>query len=182
MAIKDGERFVYAYYDGLDRVGHERGHGAAFDAEYAFVDRLIGDIRDRLDPAVAVVVTADHGQVHTGDNVVPIAAAVMRHTRAISGEARFVWLHSNPGAEALLLEAARAAHGHDAWVLSVEQVIGQRLLGGRVSPDARGRLGEVALIAKSTVALVDPAAPESTLIGRHGSLTADELYVPLLCP
>ena len=143
---------------------------------------MIGDIRDRLDPAVAVVVTADHGQVHTGDNVVPIAAAVMRHTRAISGEARFVWLHSNPGAEALLLEAARAAHGHDAWVLSVEQVIGQRLLGGRVSPDARGRLGEVALIAKSTVALVDPAAPESTLIGRHGSLTADELYVPLLCP
>jgi len=25
-AVSDGERFVYAYYDGLDRVGHERGH------------------------------------------------------------------------------------------------------------------------------------------------------------
>ncbi|MFT5267166.1 MAG: hypothetical protein ACI88C_000590 [Acidimicrobiales bacterium] len=181
-AVNEDERFVYAYYDGLDRVGHERGHAAAFDAEYAFVDRMVGDIRDRLDPSVAVVVTADHGQVHTGDNVVPIDTTVMRHTRAISGEARFVWLHANPGAEALLLDAANAAHRDDAWVLSVKQVIDQRLLGGRVSPDARGRLGDVALIAKSTVALVDPAAPKSILIGRHGSLTADELYVPLLCP
>jgi len=181
-AVNEGERFVYAYYDGLDRVGHERGHAAAFDAEYAFVDRMVGDIRDRLDPSVAVVVTADHGQVHTGDNVVPIDSTVMRHTRAISGEARFVWLHANPGAEVLLFDTACAAHGDDAWVLSVKQVIDQRLLGGRVSPDARGRLGDVALIAKSTVALVDPAAPESILVGRHGSLTADELYVPLLCP
>jgi len=181
-AVADGERFVYAYYDGLDRVGHERGHGAAFDAEYAFVDRLVGDIREQLDPAVALVVTADHGQVHTGDNVIPIDASVMRHTHAISGEARFVWLHANPGSQALLLEAAHAAHGDDAWVLSVDEVVAQRLLGGRVSPDARTRLGDVALIAKSTVALLDPAAPDSILIGRHGSLTADEMYVPLLCP
>ncbi len=181
-AVAEGERFVYAYYDGLDRVGHERGHDAAFNAEYAFVDRLVGEIREVLPAEVALVVTADHGQVHTGDNVVPIAANVMRHTRAISGEARFVWLHANPGAEALLLDAASDSHGADAWVLSVADIVAQGILGGRVSPEARGRLGDVALIAKSTVALVDPAAPESILIGRHGSLTADELYVPLLCP
>ncbi len=181
-AVNEGERFVYAYYDGLDRVGHERGHDAAFDAEYAFVDRMVGDIRARLQPDVALVVTADHGQVHTGDNIVPIDASVMRHTLGISGEARFVWLHANPGAQALLLDAASSAHGDDAWVLPVDQVIDRRLLGGRVSPDAQSRLGDVALIAKSTVALVDPGAPDSILIGRHGSLTADELYVPLLCP
>jgi len=181
-AVADGERFVYAYYDGLDRVGHERGHDEAFDAEYRFVDRLVGDVRAALAEDVALVVTADHGQVNTGDNVVPIDAGVMRQTRAISGEARFVWLHANPGSEALLLEAAGAAHGDDAWVLSLDEVLAQGLLGGRVSADARARLGDVALIAKSTVALVDPEAPDSILIGRHGSLTADELYVPLLCP
>lgn len=181
-AIGEGERFVYAYYDGLDRVGHERGHDAAFDAEYAFVDRLVGDIRERLDASVALVVTADHGQVHTGDNVKPVDPTAMRHTHAISGEARFVWLHANPGAHQLLLEAAQAAHDDDAWVLSLDQVIEQRLLGSRVTPEAMQRLGDVALLAKSTVALVDPAAPDSILIGRHGSLTPDELYVPLLCP
>lgn len=181
-AIGEGERFVYAYYDGLDRVGHERGHGAPFDAEYVFVDRLVAEVRRQLPDDVALVVTADHGQVHTGDALIPIDGSVMRHTLAISGEARFVWLHANPGAADLLLDAALAAHQGDAWVLSVDEVLSRGLLGGRVSSDARGRLGEVAMIAKSNVALVDPGAPDSILIGRHGSLTADEVFVPLLCP
>jgi len=181
-AAAAGERFVYAYYDGLDRVGHERGHDAAFDAEYAFVDRLVGEIRNELAPDVALVVTADHGQVHTGDNLVPIDPSVMRHTRVISGEVRFAWLHATSGADGLLLDAARSAHDEHAWVLSVDEVVAQGLLGARIQPAARGRLGDVALIAKSTLALVDPAAPASILVGRHGSLTTDELYVPLLCP
>jgi len=182
LAVSEGERFVYAYYDGLDRVGHERGHGAAFDAEYAFVDRLVGEVRSNLPDNVALVVTADHGQVDTGDNVKHVAPSVMRRTSALSGEARFVWLHAKAGAQQQLFEAAVESHSDDAWVLSLDQVIDQRLLGGRVTPEALGRLGDVALIAKSSVALVDPAAPASILLGRHGSLTADEIYVPLLCP
>lgn len=181
-AVNEGERFVYAYYDGLDRVGHERGHEEAFDAEFAFVDRLVGEFRSAMPADVALVVTADHGQVHTGENVVPLDASVMRYTQAISGEARFVWLHAKHGAHDVLLEAARAAHGDDAWVLSVDDVLAGGLLGGQVTPDARQRLGDVAILAQGTVAFVDPAAPDSILIGRHGSLTADELFVPLLCP
>jgi len=180
-AVGEGERFVYAYYDGLDRVGHERGHNDAFDAEFAFVDRLIGEIRELLADDVAIVVTADHGQVHTGENVVPIHADVMRHTLAISGEARFVWLHANPGSEAALFDAAVERHGDDAWVLTIDEVLERGLLGARVSAEAKRHLGDVAMLATSTVALVDPSAPPSILIGRHGSLTADELYVPLLC-
>jgi len=180
--FEEGERFAYAYYDGLDRVGHERGHDGAFDAEFAFVDRLVGEVRALLPPEVAIVVTADHGQVHTGDELVTIAPEVMRRLRGVSGEPRFVWLHADPGHEAAVLDAARRAHAEHAWVLAVDEVIERGLLGRRVSPDARHRLGDVALIAKGTLALVDPEAPDSILIGRHGSLTADELYVPLLCP
>lgn len=181
-AVHEGEPFVYAYYDGLDRVGHERGHDGAFDAEYAFVDRLVAEVRNSLPDEVALVVTADHGQVHTGDNVVELDASVMRHTMAISGEARFVWLHANPGAAQLVLDAAQEAHGDQAWILTVDEVVQQGVLGAHVTNDARSRLGDVALLAQSTVAFVDPEAPPSILIGRHGSLTADELYVPLLCP
>ena len=182
VAVEQGERFVYAYYDGLDRVGHERGHEAAFDAEFAFVDRLVNELRQSVPAEVAIVVTADHGQVHTGKNVVPLDPSVMRHTHAISGEARFVWLHAKNGASDSLLEAATAAHGENAWVMTVDEVLAKGLLGSRVSPEARLRLGDVALLAQGTVAFLDPAAPESILIGRHGSLTADELFVPLLCP
>ena len=181
-AVLQGERFVYAYYDGLDRVGHERGHGAAFDAEFAFVDRLVGDVRRHLPDDVALVVTADHGQVHTGDDIIPLADQVMRRTLAVSGEARFVWLHAKPGQTEELFQAAEGAHDIHCWVLRVNEVVDKGLFGARVTSDALGRLGDVALIAKSNIALVDPAAPASRLIGRHGSLTADELFVPLLCP
>jgi len=182
QAISDGERFVYAYYDGLDRVGHERGHTAAFDAEFEFVDRLVDNVRQRLPAEVALVVTADHGQVHTGDNIVPIDHNIMRNVMGVSGEARFVWLHAKPGAEAALLEAAQTAHADLAWILTADQVLERQLLGAQVTPAARERLGDVAMIVHTTAALVDPGAPPSILVGRHGSLTADELYVPLLCP
>ena len=31
--LRSGERFVYAYYDGIDKIAHERGFGAYYDAE-----------------------------------------------------------------------------------------------------------------------------------------------------
>jgi len=46
---------------------------------------------------------------------------------------------------------------------------------------ARARLGDVAVLARDPVAFVDPAESTSIhLIGRHGSLTADEMLVPVL--
>jgi hypothetical protein len=42
-------------------------------------------------------------------------------------------------------------------------------------------LGDIALVPHASIAFVDPAdTGESRLQSRHGSLTADEMYVPLL--
>jgi len=179
-AISEGERFVYAYYDGLDRVGHERGHGPEFDAEYVFVDQLIRGLRDQLPNDVALAVTADHGQVDCRDATVPLHAAVMSHLQATSGEARFLWLHARPGLAGQLLERAREHHGDDAWVVPVAQVVDEGWFGPRLTPAAAERLGDVALVSRAAAAFVEPDANPSILIGRHGSLTADELWVPLL--
>lgn len=181
-AVDEGAPFVYAYYDGLDRIGHECGHGAEFDAEYAFVDRLVADVRAAIGNDVALVVTADHGQVHTGDDLVALDHTVMRHTSALSGEERFVWLHAVPGHATKLHAAAVDAHGHHAWVRTREELIDQACFGSVVSAAALARLGDVAIIARDERAFVAPDAPAARLIGRHGSLTAAEMYVPLLCP
>ena len=58
-----GEAFVYAYYEGIDKVAHASGLGALYDAELAFVDRLVGDVMAVLPPGAALAVTSDHGQV-----------------------------------------------------------------------------------------------------------------------
>lgn len=180
MALDAGERFVYTYYDALDRIGHEYGHGGHYDAELAFCDRLVGDLVERLPPGAALVVTADHGQVETGDQIVEFHSDVVGLTRTLSGEARLRWLHCHREDADQLLAAAQQHHGHEAWVRSVEQVIDEHWLGPVVGPEARQRLGDVAVAARGSIAFADPDDLGLALIGRHGSLTSAEMFVPLL--
>ena len=96
-----------------------------------------------------------------------------------SGEARFRWLHSRPGAAADLRAAAIGAFGQQAWIRTLHEVEAECWLGPRLGTAARSRLGDVALVARGQVAFRDPAEVMSIdLIGRHGSLTPDEVLVP----
>ena len=176
-----GERFVYAYYDGIDKIAHERGFGPFYEAELAAADRLVGEILEVLAPGAVLLVTADHGQVHVGGNTLSPSPDVLRLTRHGSGEGRFRWLHARPGAAAELLAAAADAHRDVAWVVSREQVIDDGWLGPVVSPPVAARLGDVALVAHAPVSFDDPAdGGPYPLVCRHGSLTSAEMLVPLL--
>ena len=64
--LAQGHRVVYAYYDGIDKVAHERGFGPYYDAELRMVDRMVGDVLDALPAGAVLLVTADHGQVDVG--------------------------------------------------------------------------------------------------------------------
>lgn len=176
-----GEPFVYAYYEGLDKVAHEFGLGEHFDAEMTAVDRLVADIASTLPGGAVLVVTSDHGQVEVGDHLVAMDQGVMSHVTRLSGEGRFRWLHAKPGAAGDLLEAAREAHGGQAWVATREETVSGEWFGPKVGEAAASRLGDVVLAARLPVAFEDPAdSGPFKLIGRHGSLTADEMMVPLL--
>jgi Type I phosphodiesterase / nucleotide pyrophosphatase len=178
--LRDGERFVYAYYDGVDKVAHEYGLGRHYDAELRATDRLVSDMVDVLPPGAVLLVTADHGQVDVPATL-PLASEVIQCTRLLSGEGRFRWLHARPGRETDLLDAATAAHGTQAWVVTLEQVLDGGWLGPRVTSAARSRLGDVAVVAHDPVSFDDPADTGAIVLRcRHGSLTAAEVRVPLL--
>ncbi|MEO6124646.1 MAG: alkaline phosphatase family protein [Ilumatobacteraceae bacterium] len=179
--LKAGERFVYAYYDGIDKTAHERGFGDYYDAELQTVDRLVADILARIPVDATLLVTADHGQVHVGDNVIRPSNDLLALVRLQTGEGRFRWLHARNGAQADLLAAATAAHADLAWVVTRTQVIDERWFGPVVSPPVASRLGDVALVAREPVTFYDPAdTGPYELVCRHGSLTSAEMYVPLL--
>ncbi len=176
-----GERFVYAYYDGIDRVAHERGFGAYYDAELCTVDRLVGDLIEQLPADAVLLVTADHGQVQVGQNIVEPHPDVLRATRGQSGEGRFRWLHARPGAAAELLAAAQQHHADVAWVWSRAQMIDEGWFGPVVSPPVASRYGDVALVPFAPVTFHDPEdSGPFPLVCRHGSLTSAEMLVPLL--
>ncbi|HXQ75140.1 MAG TPA: alkaline phosphatase family protein [Acidimicrobiales bacterium] len=179
--LDEAEPFVYAYYDGLDKVAHERGLGEYYAQELRTVDRLVGDIVDALPPGAALVVTSDHGQVEVGTSARLPGPDLLEAVVMLSGEGRFRWLHARPGATADVAAAAEAAHGDEAWVQTREQIVDEGWFGGPLSTEVAHRLGDVAMVARAPVAFLDPAdTGETRLLARHGSLTPAEMYVPLL--
>jgi hypothetical protein len=179
--LEAGEPFVYAYYDGVDKVAHIHGFGPHYDAEVVAADRLVADLRAVLRPGAALVVTADHGQVQVGRAVAPVDPVVAAETAMMSGEGRFRWLHARPGRAAVLADLARDRYGGEAWVWTADELIDGGWFGGRLPPATRGRLGDVALVPFLPVAYLDPAdTGEMRLVCRHGSLTPAEMLVPCL--
>jgi len=179
--LREGDPFVYAYYDGIDKVAHEYGFGPYFDAELRAADRLVADVAATLTPGAVLVVTSDHGQVEVDDASLAIPAGVLADTALVSGEGRFRWLHARPGCRDRLARSSESAFGDVAWVRTVDDLDDQGWFGGRLSDGARARLGDVALIAHQLVAFTDPGDPgELALRCRHGSVTSAEMLVPLL--
>ncbi|MEW6476362.1 MAG: alkaline phosphatase family protein [Actinomycetota bacterium] len=179
--VAAGEPFVYAYYDGVDKVAHEYGiTDGFFPAELCATDRIVGDLLDALPPDAVLVVTADHGQVQFERWVT--MEPVSRQVRAYAGDARLRYLYARPGTEGELLKAAADAFGDVAWVFGRDQLVDEGWLGPEPPPgDVLSRLGDVTLAAKGNVAFADPTHPHETrLRAGHGSLSPDEMLVPLL--
>jgi hypothetical protein len=176
-----GAPFVYAYYEGIDRVAHAEGLGEFYDDELRATDRLVADVLDALPAGAVLVVTADHGQVEVRSSVEVFGPEIMADVTLLSGEGRFRWLHARPGAAAALVEAATERHGDVAWVRTRDQIIEDGWLGAVPSATVAARLGDVALVPYAPTAFLDPAdTGELRLKARHGSLTPAEMLVPLL--
>lgn len=176
-----GERFVYAYYDGIDKTAHERGFGDYYDSELQTVDRLVAEVLARMPSDATLLITADHGQVDVGTNVIRPSNELLALVRLQTGEGRFRWLHARNGAQRDLFSAATEAHADTAWVVTRDQIIDEGWFGPVVSPPVAGRLGDVALVAREPVTFFDPAdSGPYELVCRHGSLTSAEMFVPLL--
>jgi predicted AlkP superfamily pyrophosphatase or phosphodiesterase len=176
-----GEPLVYAYYEGLDKVSHEYGLGAQYEEELRWIDHLVATLLERLPSGTALAITADHGQVETGDDVREMPSDVLTHVAMQSGEGRFRWLHARSGRGRALADAAASLLSEHAWVRTRNEAIDEGWYGPKVTDAAAGRLGDVLVAAKGTVAFYDPRdTGPYVLIGRHGSLTPDEMLVPFL--
>lgn len=180
--LAEGQQLVYAYYDGIDKVAH--AHGLRDDFlldEMAATDRLVADLLAELSPDAALLVTSDHGQVHVGAQGQRSLAGLDPYVAAYSGEGRFRSLHARGGAAADLVAAARETCGEQAWVRTREEVLAEGWLGAHASRTVGGRLGDVVLAASQPVAFTDPGhEQETTLVSMHGSLTEEEMLVPLV--
>jgi type I phosphodiesterase/nucleotide pyrophosphatase len=176
------ERFVYAYYPGVDTVAHEFGLRDEFFArELVAVDALVAELRDALPAHATLVVTSDHGQVHLERHDWIDLRELEPLIDLMAGDGRFRYLYAPRGRGRDLADAARDAVGDRAWVFTRRELLDDGWLGAGATGTIPGRIGDVVLAAREPVAFVDPALPfEANLRSGHGSITRDEMLVPLL--
>ena len=181
-AAAGGHPLVYAYDDRVDKAAHAKGMDAdEFTAALTVADDVIAAVLDRLPPTAALAVTADHGQLPVSPDALVTLDALLPLVAVMGGEARFRTLYAAPGAIRTLVARAREEFSDVAEVLTRQELIDTGWLGGRPSPAMSGRVGDVTLVARKGYGLLDPMNPnESTLRTMHGSMTPDEMLVPLI--
>jgi hypothetical protein len=181
--VAEGHPFVYAYYPCVDEVAHEFGlHDGAYAAELAFADDLVGRLRAALPDSCALVVTADHGQMHIEpEDWIELDPEIEALIELQAGDARCRYLYARSGAHQDLAAACRERFARVAWVRTRRELLDEAWMGVGASGSIPGRIGDVVLMPFAPVGFVDRALPrERGLRSAHGAPTAAEMTVPLL--
>ena len=184
------EMLLYLYWGELDKAEH--GHGAdsaQWEHQLEELDAAMKRLAATVPADTLILLTADHGMVDVPRSArvdyaqYPELVAGVRHT---AGEPRMVHLYLEPDAGTSGRDALVAAwldrFGDKAWVLTREQAVGAGWF-GEVRDGAAGRIGDVLVVARETIAFYDlrrVRAQAIEVVGQHGSITKAEGEVPLL--
>jgi hypothetical protein len=185
---RPGKRFVFGYWDGFDALGHSWGSDAAVARlELRLIDQalregLLAPLR-QLGQDVALIVTADHGHTSTPRaarrDLAEIPGLLRGLARRPSGEPRQLGLSFRQDAH-FDINVLRERQGDSAAVIDAAEAVAAGLYGPPPHhPELPARIGETLLLARDCSAFGFPGG-HSGSVGGHGSLTPEEMLVPLL--
>jgi predicted AlkP superfamily pyrophosphatase or phosphodiesterase len=184
-AASQPSTLVYMYEGELDATGHRVGcRSWAWEHQLGVVDEFAQRLRAALPPEVALVVTADHGMVDVApDRRIDVDAEVelLEGINLLGGEARLRHLYCEAGAVGDVVGRWRNRLEHQAIVLTRDEAIAGGWFGD-VDGLVRPRLGDVVVASVGDIAVMSSQRfpHEAKLVGLHGSLTSDEMLIPLL--
>lgn len=187
VAVKAAERGSLTYcYDGdLDWTGHRFGvDSSQWRQQLTMIDYEAEQMREALPASARLVVVADHGMIDAPPQSridVDEEPELRDGVVLVGGEARFRHLYCAGGAVADVVAAWSARLGDRALVLTREDAIARGWF-GPVASHVLPRLGDVVVAATGdTAVLATNSFPyEARLVGLHGSLTSDEMLIPVL--
>jgi Type I phosphodiesterase / nucleotide pyrophosphatase len=186
-----GPTFICGYWDKVDTIAHVYGsRGEAIAAEIAQFDFILGrELLSKLRRKdVALIITADHGQITTPPQRIILSNADREMMRLLAqppaGDNRTVYLHAKAGQAAALLDYMRHRYGAITTALTREQFIAANLLGGPVAQRYLSRIGDVVLLMHDTWRIrtlyYTEQAKLPPLIGMHGGMMPEEMYSTLI--
>ena len=184
-ASADRPSLTYLYDGDLDWTGHKWGVASSqWLMQLSMIDAEAEQLREALPPEVRLLVVADHGMIDSpleGRTDVDEHPELRDGLALLGGEARFRHLYCQNGAVADLTATWTELLGDRAEVMTRETAI-RRGWFGPVDAAVLPRLGDVIVACRDDHAVVSTAdfPYENQLVGLHGSLTADEMMIPLL--
>ncbi|WP_182526440.1 alkaline phosphatase family protein [Nocardioides dongkuii] len=176
---------TYLYEGDLDWTGHRYGVSSSqWLQQLAIIDAEAEQLREALPPETRLVVVADHGMVDSPpehrvdvDEQLELRDGVM----LLGGEARFRHLYCQRGAVDDVAATWAQVLGERAEVMTRDAAIARGWFGA-VRPSVLPRLGDVLVASRGDHGVFSSVdfGYETTLVGLHGSLTPDEMLIPVL--
>ena len=175
---------VYCYLPEVDKAGHKRGVDSA--RWLAALEEVDAAFSVRVPADIGVVITSDHGMID-----VPATRHVLLGAKdprwqgvaQLGGEPRMLHVYAEPDADVPALAERWQEHcGRTADVMTREDAITAGVF-GQVHGDVVPRIGDVLVAARGTWAFYDDTLRDKGaqgMVGQHGSLTPEELMVPML--
>ncbi len=182
-SVKRGDRtFTYVYERDLDHIGHSCGVADdSWRLTLARIDQFISDLATALGPSVCLLITGDHGMLDVDPGhrlIVQEEPKLCSGLTAVAGEGRLRQLYTDEP-EAVAKRWAQFL-GERAWVKTRQEATEAGWFGD-VANSVKTRIGDVLVAMRTDWAIMTTEAPgEFSLVGMHGSLTEDEMYVPLM--
>ncbi len=181
--------YVYAYYPFFDTCSHDYGCESeeAID-EFRHVDEAFQRLLERLDAhKVDIVVSADHGfvdspgELHLDLNTMPEMLSLL--TSPLFGERRAAFCRVRHGAETDFERLAGESLSGKGVCVRSSVLLEAGLFGpGPLHPSIHERIGDYALLMEPGWTVYDtlPGEHPPPMIGVHGGLTPQEMWVPLI--
>ncbi|MDH3646491.1 MAG: alkaline phosphatase family protein [Gammaproteobacteria bacterium] len=183
------EKYIYAYWSDLDHVAHQYGVGSDETRNhFREIDTGFAQLLSDLDNSdTLVLLTADHGFIDTTpatrinlEDHVPLTAML---DIPLCGEPRAAYCYVHAGEERAFEAYVGAELADSACAIPSKQLMEMGLFGpGKPHPKLKERIGGQTLLMQDNFIIQDklPGEKRSALIGVHGGLTTEELYVPLV--
>ena len=180
--LRGGASAVYLYWGEVDHAGHSRGWlSEEWVSELEVLDAALARLARSVPRGTLIVLTADHGMVDVTRRLdIAENPELVRDVELVSGEERGIHLYTDRPNE--VAERWSDILGEDSWVLTRQEAASSGLF-GTLGAKALEVMGDVLVFQTGTLSLIDSRLREprqSFMRGVHGSLTAEEMLVPLI--
>ncbi|MCR5329698.1 MAG: phosphodiesterase [Lachnospiraceae bacterium] len=176
---ESGSKYIYAYWNQPDGLLHRNGGGTqiVLDA-MAHMEEVVSGLAEELEDTLFII-TADHGHIDTESVMFkdyPQLCECLVHWPSLEPRALNFFVKEDK--KEFFVSEFNRLFGDRFILMPMEEVIERKLMGTQTPhKEFRGMLGDYLAIATSDLSIY---FTEECWLSMHGSLTEDEMLIPLI--